>query len=188
MSCTAERSIPKLFTIFIVLLCKFDSNSNNSNELNFSIQGYADDHQLYKSFKPNEEPTVLMNDVPKCFQEIDDWMKKHYLQLNAGKTEILVFGTPPVLQQLSIGGVFVNSETCVRLSPVAKNLGFRLDSQLNFGEQIKQLKTSCFLKLRDLAKMKTFLTTKQMGTVATLFLGLNKYQIIHNYYKYKLEE
>ena len=24
--------------------------------------------------------------------------------------------------------------------------------------------------------------------VATLFLGLNKYQIIHNYYKYKLEE
>ena len=32
MSCTAERSIPKLFTIFIVLLCKFDSNSNsNSN-------------------------------------------------------------------------------------------------------------------------------------------------------------
>ena len=64
-------------------------------------------YQLYKSFKPNEEPTVLMNDVPKCFQEIDDWMKKHYLQLNAGKTEILVFGTPPVLQQLSIGGVFV---------------------------------------------------------------------------------
>ena len=32
MSCTADRSISKLFTIFIVLLCKFDSNSNtNSN-------------------------------------------------------------------------------------------------------------------------------------------------------------
>jgi len=150
---------PVLFNIYIRSLY------STAHELNFSIQGYADDHQLYKSFKPNEEPTVLMNDVPKCFQEIDDWMKKHYLQLNAGKTEILVFGTPPVLQQLSIGGVFVNSETCVRLSPVAKNLGFRLDSQLNFGEQIKQLKTSCFLKLRDLAKMKTFLTTKQMGTL-----------------------
>ena len=30
---------------------------------------------------------------------------------------------------------------------------------------MKQLKTSCFLKLRDLAKMKTFFTTKQMGTL-----------------------
>ena len=150
---------PVLFNIYIRSLY------STAHDLNFFIQGYADDHQLYKSFKPNEEPTVLINDVPKCFQEVNDWMKKHYLQLNAGKTEILVFGTPHVLQQLSIGGVFVNSETCVRLSPVAKNLGFRLDSQLNFGEQIKQLKTSCFLKLRDLAKMKTFLTTKQMGTL-----------------------
>ena len=150
---------PVLFNIYIRSLY------STAHDLNFSIQGYADDHQLYKSFKPNEEPTILINDVPKCFQEINDWMKKHYLQLNAGKTEILVFGTQLVLQQLSIGGVFVNSETCVRLSPVAKNLGFRLDSQLNFGEQIKQLKTSCFLKLRDLAKMKTFLTTKQMGTL-----------------------
>ena len=31
MSCTADRSISKLFTIFIVLLCKFDSNSNSNS-------------------------------------------------------------------------------------------------------------------------------------------------------------
>ena len=30
MSCTADRRISKLFTIFIVLLCKFDSNYNSN--------------------------------------------------------------------------------------------------------------------------------------------------------------
>ena len=85
-----------------------------------------------KSFEAKEEHVVLVNDVPKCFQEINQWMKAHYLQLNPGKTEILVFGTPSVLHELTIKGVFINSETCVRLSPVAKNLGFRLDSQLSF--------------------------------------------------------
>ena len=34
MSCTADRSIFKLFTIFIVLLCKFDSNSNSNSNSN----------------------------------------------------------------------------------------------------------------------------------------------------------
>ena len=34
-----------------------------------------------------------------------------------------------------------------------------------FKEQIKQLKSLCYLKLRDLAKMKRFLTTKQMNTL-----------------------
>ena len=150
---------PVLFNIYIRSLY------NTAHDQNFLIHGYADDHQLYKSFEAKEEHVVLVNDVPKCFQEINQWMKAHYLQLNPGKTEILVFGTPSVLHELTIKGVFINSETCVRLSPVAKNLGFRLDSQLSFKEQIKQLKSSCYLKLRDLAKMKSFLTTKQMNTL-----------------------
>ena len=150
---------PVLFNIYIRSLY------STAHAQRFCIHGYADDHQLYKSFDPKQEHTVLVHDVPQCFHEINSWMKAHYLQLNPGKTEILVVGSPSVLKELSIKGVFINSVTCVRLSPVAKNLGFRLDSQLNFKEQIKQLKTSCFLKLRDLSKMKTFLSTKQMSTL-----------------------
>ena len=150
---------PVLFNIYIRSLY------STAHAQNFLIHGYADDHQLYKSFEAKEEHVILVNDVPKCFQEINKWMRAHYLQLNPGKTEILVFGSPAVLHELSIKGVFINSGTCVRLSPVAKNLGFRLDSQLNFKEQIKQLKSMCYLKLRDLAKMKRFLTTKQMNTL-----------------------
>ena len=43
-----------------------------------------------------------------------------------------------------------------------KNLGFRLDSTLSFKTQVKKLKCTSFHKLRNIAKMKSFLTIKQM--------------------------
>lgn len=43
-----------------------------------------------------------------------------------------------------------------------KNLGFHLDSSLNFAYQVRKLKSSCFHKLRNIGKMKAFLDTKQM--------------------------
>ena len=51
---------------------------------------------------------------------------------------------------------------CVRLSTTAKNLGFTLDSTLDFQAQITKLKQSCFHKLRNIAKMKRFLSMDQM--------------------------
>ncbi len=156
----------------------------------FDIQGYADDHQLYKSFKSTDEYTMLVEEVPRCFQQVNRWMEEHHLQLNPGKTELLVFGTPAILKELSIRGVFLNSKTCIRLAPVAKNLGFRLDSCLSFKEQIKTVKQSCFLKLRDIGRMKSFLTTKQMSILVqaviissidycnALYYGCNKSDIM----------
>ena len=101
-------------------------------------------------------------DLPKCFAEIDYWMKDHYLQLNPGKTEIVVFGSQATLAKLQLNGVFIYPSICVRLVPFAKNLGFYLDSSLDFSTQIKRLKSTCFNKLRNIAKMKPFLSIKQM--------------------------
>ena len=60
---------------------------------------------------------------------------------------------------------------CVRFVSTAKNLGFRIDSQLNFSDQVNQLKVSSFHKLRNIAKMKPFLTKSQIiQLVCTLIL------------------
>ena len=77
---------PILFNIYIRSI--YSSVKTNS----FNIHGFADDHQIYKSFAANKEYQVLCNDLPKCFQDIEKWMTDHYLQLNPGKTEIIVFG------------------------------------------------------------------------------------------------
>ena len=147
---------PVLFNIYIRSLY------SKTQAQKFAIQGYADDHQVYKSFKSLDEYSMLAHEVPRCFQEISKWMTDHYLALNPGKTEVIVFGSPGVLTQLSIKGVFLNDDVCIRLSPVVKNLGFRLDNQLNFSFQVAQVKKGCFNRLRQIARMKRFLTESQL--------------------------
>ena len=150
---------PVLFNIYIRSLYA------TVKKLKFSIQGYADDHQIYKSFKCLDEYSVMTLDVPACFKEISEWMSYHYLQLNPGKTELIVFGSPAVLSKLSLNGVFLDSDVCVRLSPVVKNLGFRLDGCLTFNQQVMKVKSNCYNKLRQIGKMKPFLTSKQITTL-----------------------
>ena len=147
---------PVLFNIYIRSLY------SKTQAQKFAIQGYADDHQIYKSFKSLDEYSMLAHEVPKCFQEIRHWMTEHYLQLNPGKTEVIVFGSPSILAQLSIKGVFLSDDICIRLSPVVKNLGFQLDCQLNFNFQVAQVKKGCFYRLRQIGRMKRFLTESQL--------------------------
>ena len=64
------------------------------------------------------------------------------------------------MSQLQTKGSFIKPSDCVRFVNTAKNLGFRLDSCLNFKAQIKTLKSSCFNKLRKIAKMRPFLNIK----------------------------
>lgn len=53
-----------------------------------SYHCYANDIQLYISFKPHEitKLSILLD----CINSIKDWMAENYLQLNAEKTEVLI--------------------------------------------------------------------------------------------------
>ena len=84
---------PVLFNIYIRSLY------NSVLNLKFTVHGYADDHQIYKSFTCANEYSMLMNELPECFNQISEWMSSHYLQLNPGKTELIVFGSPAVLSE-----------------------------------------------------------------------------------------
>ena len=131
----------------------------------FSIYGYADDHQIYKSFPVNSEYSTLCEDIPSCFKEIEMWMAEHFLMINPGKTELIVFGSKQVLSELEINGVFISSSICIRLVCEAKNLGFTLDSSLSLNSQIKKLKAANCNKLRNISKMKPFLSPSQLETI-----------------------
>ena len=147
---------PILFNIYIRSLYRTVQTHK------FNIHGFADDHQVYKAFDYDNEYQIMVDEVPKCFDIITRWMMQHFLQLNPGKTEIIVFGTPSCLSKLRINGIFIAPDICVRLVSTVKNLGFHLDSSLDFTYQVRKLKSSCFHKLRNIGKMKPFLDTKQM--------------------------
>ena len=149
---------PVLFNIYIRALYR------SVQKLQFLIQGYADDHQVYKQFDKSSQYSLLVNELPQCFLSINQWMSNHFLQLNPGKTEIIVFGTPAILQSLDINGTFLGNDNniCIRFKPVVKNLGFWLDRTLSFKDQVNKVKSSCFHKLRNIAKMKGYLSVTQV--------------------------
>ena len=150
---------PILFNIYI------RSIYSTVTSKSFNIHGFADDHQIYKSFAPNKEHQVLCTDLPECFHDIEKWMSEHYLQLNPGKTEIIIFGSKKVLSDLEINGVFLKPSVCIRTVNVAKNLGFHLDASLRLDPQIKKLKATVCHKLRNISKMKPFLCEKQLQII-----------------------
>ena len=150
---------PVLFNIYIRSIYK------TVLDCNFLVQGFADDHQIYRSFNHQEEFQILVRDLPACFLQIEKWMASHYLQLNSGKTEIIVFAKNNVLSKIDIHGTFIKPSTCIRFVSTAKNLGFKLDSQLAFTTQINHLKRKTFNMLRKIAKMKKFLSAKQCETL-----------------------
>ena len=149
---------PSLFNIYIRSLKKHIEPSK------FSIFGFADDHQLIKTFLPELQVEALDGDINKCFDLITEWMNCFFLRLNATKTKILIIVPPSLRNIIKIKGTFING-TCIRFDDLAKNLGVMLDDELSFREHVGKVVTSCFLVIRELSKIKDFLTYEQLRTL-----------------------
>ncbi len=119
----------------------------------FAYHFYADDTQLYLSFRP-DDPTVAAR-ISGCLADISAWMKEHYLQLNLAKTELLVFPATPTLQHdftIQLGSSAISPSASVR------NLGVIFDDQLTFKEHIAKTARSCRFALHNIRKIRPFLT------------------------------
>ena len=183
---------PLLFNIYIRSIYKYV-------ELNgFNIKGFADDHQLYVSFCPEFQMLYLGDKIRMVMEQIDKWMNCFFLKLNQSKTQIIVFGPKSDKSKICINGVFVeNDATCIRFKSVVKNLGIFLDSDLSYTDQVSSVVSRSFLCIKNIARIKTFLTSKEKCTLLTalilskldycnsLYYGINcsllkKLQVVQN--------
>ena len=126
---------PILFNIYIRSIYAY------VEALHFKIEGYADDHQLYKQFVPIFQTTVLGSSVNECLSSISKWMNNYFLKLNKNKTKIMVLAPPSVMQSIFIHGTFIDNG-CVRFVNCAKNLGVWIDSELTFKVQVQKVVSS----------------------------------------------
>ena len=82
------------------------------------------------------------------------------LKLNPEKTEFIVFGSKAQRQKIS--SHFPVSILCSLLHPVdsVRNLGVWFDADFSFSEHIKRTCKACFLQMRDLRRIRKYLTSK----------------------------
>ena len=116
---------PILFSLYMLPLGNLISQFNC-----ISHHCYADDLQLYFSFKHNDMANI--STLHDCLMAIKDWMSLNFLQLNPDKTEVIFFGPNnliPVLKP-SIGPLATN------LKPSSRNLGVIFDHNLHFDSHI----------------------------------------------------
>ena len=116
---------PVLFNLYIRSIYKC------VQKLGFHIFGYADDHQILKSFNATSQSMILANELSHCFKIIKKWTNQYYLQLNDSKTQIIVFGSSKVLNNINIKGVNISAGTTIRFISTVKSLGIYMDSRLS---------------------------------------------------------
>ena len=182
---------PVLFNLYIRSIYKC------VQRLEFSIFGYADDHQILKAFKAEGQINVITHELTRCFSLIKAWMNRFYLQLNDSKTQIIICGSSKVLREIQMHGVHLTMGTTVRFASCVKNLGVQMDNHLTLEQQIVSLKQNCFRTLRNICKIRFLLTRCQLKTIVNslvvscldycngLYFGiaerlLNQLQLIQN--------
>ncbi len=153
----------------------------------FSYHFYADDTQLYLSFRP-DDPMVAAR-ISGCLADISAWMKKHHLQLNLAKTELLVLPATQTLQHdftIQLGSSTITPSTSVR------NLGVVFDDQLTFKEHIATTARSCRFALHNIRKIRHLCMLHNFSSrplsfldwTTTMLFWLDFHQTQSNLYKW----
>ena len=86
------------------------------------------------------------------------WMSLSKLRLNPEKTEFIVFGSKA--QRKKISSYFPVSILGSFLHPVdsVRNLGVWFDADFSFTEHVKMTCKVCFLQIRDLRRIRQYIT------------------------------
>ena len=145
---------PPLFKIYIRSLYRYVAPTD------FEIEGFADDHQLYKQFLITVQRKALGEDINNCLQHLAMWMNEYFLKLNQTKTKIMI---------IVIHGVFVEG-ICIRFVESAKNLGVMLDNILSFECQVNKVVKASYMFIKKLHQVKGFLSEDQLKQLVCSYI------------------
>ena len=134
-----------------------------------SIAGYADDTQLYLSFKPSDPETEN-----KAVREIEDCIKdirvSHKLKLNDDKTELLLIGSKQQLTKVPKLSVKVGFAD-VNKSNNARNLRVIFDSNMTLEKQVNNISKRAFFELKCIRQIRHYLSQEAAEQLVHCFVS-----------------
>jgi hypothetical protein len=168
---------PLLFTIYIRPL----GHIIEQHQIKFKF--YADDLQLYSSFKPIDKDAMIEK-LEACVMDVQRWLLDNMLCLNPMKSEFILLGSRSQLKKLVNMSVKVG-EISLQHKDIVRDLGVLLDGSLTFEKHVQTVTRNAFYYLRNIAQAKRMLTPRHRATLvhslvfsriefcSGLFLGLN---------------
>uniref|UniRef100_A0A670HUI6 Reverse transcriptase domain-containing protein n=1 Tax=Podarcis muralis TaxID=64176 RepID=A0A670HUI6_PODMU len=145
---------PMLFNIYMQPLGEI------IRRFGLGVHQYADDTQLYLSFK--SEPVKAVKVLCECLEAVGGWMAANRLGLNPDKTEVLFLGDR---RQAGVEDSLVLNGVTVPLKDQVRSLGVILDSQLSMEAQVKSVSRAAVYQLHLVRRLRPYLPVDCLARV-----------------------
>ena len=152
--------------LFILYISEIE---NIAKQFGFKIHIYADDTQLYISFKRTYIYDAI-SDIEHCLRHIKKWMSANFLKLNEDKTKCLLISptnySTYILSNLCIsfsGSVITPSLDCV-------NLGVTFDNEMSMHTYINSIVSKGYYHLGKFWNVADKLTVELKLTLITSYI------------------
>ena len=151
---------PLLFLIYLLPLRRIIA------AFNILRHGFADDAQLYNRLTLNDTAKCKqqVTNMENCLSKVRRWMRANQLKLNDSKTEVMVV-TKKTQLALAKNITITIGESTISPTPVAGNLGAKLDQLMSMEPQVNAVTRKMYYNIRRISKIKHHLTSETCAKV-----------------------
>ena len=176
---------PILFTMYTTPLGYIIRNHNQDFHL------YADDTQLYISFKPCDSISrqTAISQIEACIKDIKTWMTNNLLKLNDDKTELIIVTTSETTSRQEDIVINIGDSPIAPIMEPPRNLGVLFDSTCCLNDHVNKICKNINYQLYSIGKIRKYLdkpsTEKMINSAVTsrldycnsLLYGINGYLV-----------